>query len=235
MFIRGYTTKQWQKSPRELDAAIIKRLPVREVENDNYYRHRYQGIPPHGYTDMFRTMLAGAEVRLGVDYFEARDYWNAFARKVVFTGEIDRFFDYRHGRLEWRSLRFVRDSYEVKDKQGHAVINFTDDKVPHTRSVEYRHFAPQHTGHIPVTHVVREYPANVSDTGEVYYPVPTSGNRKTFQQYHAMSLELKRRIIFGGRPANYVYIDMAPTIRMALNAARREAEIGTEAVSTNQA
>lgn len=222
MFIRGYTTKHWRKSPRELDAAIAKRLPIREVEDDSYYRHRYQGVPVGGYAPIFEKLLDGIEVRLGVDYFESRDYWNARARRIVFTGEIDRFFDYRHGRLEWRSLRFVSDIYPVRDKQGWAVINHTDEAIPYTRSIEYKHFASDRLANLEVTHVVTEYPAEVSETGEVYYPVPSSPNQARYRRYSEMTSTLEDRFIFGGRLARYVYIDMAPTIRMALNAVRRE-------------
>lgn len=222
MFIRGYTTKQWRRSPRELDASIVKRLPIREVQDDSYYRHKYQGVPLGGYTPMFERLLDGIEVRLGVDYFENRDFWNPKARKVVFTGEIDRFFDYKHGKLEWRSLRFVDDVYPVRDKQGWAVINHTDEAVPYTRSIEYRHFVPHRFADAEVTHVVREFPAEVGETGEVYYPVPSANNQARYRRYSEMASSLEGRFIFGGRLARYVYIDMAPTIRMALNAVRRE-------------
>lgn len=222
MFIRGYTTKHWRKSPRELDASIVKRLPIRYEEDDNYYRHRYQGVPVGGYTQIFRRLLDGIEVRLDTDYFEDRDFWNNRARKVVFTGEIDRFFDYRHGELEWRSVRFVSDVYPVRDKQGWAVINHTDEAVPYTRCIEYKHFQPERLGSLGITHVVTEYPAEVAETGEVYYPVPSAGNQARYRHYDEMASALEDRFIFGGRLARYVYIDMAPTIRMALNAARRE-------------
>jgi len=222
MFIRGYTTKHWRKSPRELDASIVKRLPIRHDENDNYYRHKYQGVPVGGYAPIFRRLLDGIDVRLNTDYFENREFWNNKARRVVFTGEIDRFFDYRHGRLEWRSLRFVHEAYPLRDKQGWAVINYTDEAVPYTRCIEYKHFVADRLYGLSVTHVVTESPAEVADTGEVYYPVPSPVNGARYRHYDNMARSMQDRVIFGGRLARYVYIDMAPTIRMALNTVRRE-------------
>jgi UDP-galactopyranose mutase len=212
MFIKGYTEKHWNRSARELDSAIIKRLPIREIRDDNYYSDRFQGIPVDGYTKIFSKLLDRISVRTGVDYFDHRDYWDMQAHKIVFTGEIDRFFDFQFGRLQWRSLRFETTCHDTGDYQGRSIVNYTEKSIPYTRTVEHKHFNIERTRRIPVTHVTHEYPAEVKDTGEAYYPVPTRENRN----------ELQGQVIFGGRLANYVYIDMAPTIQMALNSVQRE-------------
>ena len=222
MFIEGYTCKHWRRPPSELKASVVRRLSFREDENDNYFLNQRQGIPIGGYTQIFQRLLTGIEVRTGVDFFSDRTYWTKLANKIVFTGEIDRFFDYKHGRLEWRSLRFDQEQFESQDKQGYAVVNYTEESVPYTRSIEHRHFDPERTRHIPVTHVTREYPAELADTKEAYYPVPTLRNQALFQTYQDMADKVKSSVIFGGRLANYVYIDMAPAIKMALNAAKKE-------------
>lgn len=234
MFIHGYTTKHWRKSPAELDSAIVRRLPLRITEDDNYYENSFQGIPEEGYDALFRGLLEGIEVRLGVDYLGSRDHWDTRSRKVVYTGEIDCFFDYCLGHLEWRSLRFEHTVHPIPDYQQHAIINFSDTSVPYTRSVEYRHFNPEPARDTRLTHVVREYPAERSETGEAYYPVPTADNTRLRDRYRELAAERGNRVIFGGRLANYLYIDMAPTIRMALRAAGQELEsMGMESMGTD--
>lgn len=222
MFIYGYTLKHWRKPPRELDASVIKRLPFREIEDDNYYRHRYQGLPSGGYTQVFEGLLAGMEVRLNTDYFEDRDYWDRQARKTVYTGEIDRFFDYAHGRLEWRSLIFEESARDVSRWQSAPVINYTEETIPCTRVVDYSYFMEEQTQPPGRTVVTTEYPADPEETGEAYYPVPSAPNLERHARYKAMAAALSDRYVFGGRLARYVYIDMAPTIRMALNTVERE-------------
>ncbi len=216
LLIEGYTRKQWQRDPRELDAAIVKRLPVRESDDDSYYRSRYQGVPRAGYEALFAGLLAGIEVRLGVDYFDHREHWDALGATLVYSGEIDRFFDYAEGALEWRSLRFERRCFDCRDYQRHAIVNYADAGIPWTRAVEYRHFNPEPAEHTPVTQVVREYPAETADTGEAYYPVATPANHRRYQRYRSRHALLPDTII-GGRLGAYAYVDMAPTIRMALN------------------
>ena len=224
-FIQGYTKKVWRKSPREMDASVVKRLPFRDVEDDNYYRHRYQGIPLGGYTRVFENMLRGVEVRLNSDYFRDREYWDAQADRIVYTGNMDRFFDFKHGRLEWRSLRFVSSTHEPYGIQEFAQINYTDEAVPYIRSVEYRHLMHKPPQARKVSHIVREFPAELAETGEAYYPVQTAANRRRYAYYSDMAAELGHQYVFGGRLAKYVYIDMAPTIRMALNTVQRETRI----------
>ncbi|MFT5112904.1 MAG: UDP-galactopyranose mutase [Parasphingorhabdus sp.] len=220
--IRGYTKKHWNKAPSELDASIIKRLPIRKTADDNYYFDKYQGIPEQGYTALFNKLLDGIDIRLDVDYFADRTHWDNSANTVVYTGEIDRFFNYAEGVLEWRSLRFELSRHERPDVQGRSVVNYNDPEIPYTRIVEHKHFNLNATRNIKHSYTTYEYPAELADTGEAFYPVPTEANRKCYKRYVELTRQLGSRYIFGGRLANYVYIDMAPAIQMALNLARKE-------------
>ena len=215
--IKGYTEKQWGRPCTELPAFIIRRLPVRLVYDNNYFNDTFQGIPEGGYNPLIEALLQGCDVRLGVDYFDDRAHWDAQARTVVFTGEIDRFYDYRFGRLAWRTVRFETEQLPLSNYQGNAVVNYTDAAVPYTRIIEHKHF--EHFGAavdaIPSTVISREYSQEWKPGMEPYYPVNDDANTRLYEQYRALA-DSEQRVIFGGRLAEYRYYDMAPTIERAL-------------------
>jgi len=213
-FIYGYTKKQWMREPRELPASIIKRLPIRLNFDDNYFTDRYQGIPEAGYTALLGNMLVGARIELGVDYLFARDYWDAQAKTVVFTGCLDEFYGYRYGHLDYRTLRFETVRENIVDYQGNAVINYTG-REPYTRVVEHKHFSGAQTPHTLVT---REYP-EVWQPGSVpYYPVNDDKNSALYARYAAVARQ-ETKYIFGGRLAEFRYYDMHQVIGSALASA----------------
>ncbi len=218
IFIKGYTTKQWGRSPKELPASIVKRLPIRYTYNDNYFNDRYQGIPAAGYTQFFNKLFEGVEVRLSQNYLDKRDYWNKLANVVVYSGGIDEFFNYKCGELEWRSLTFDHHVLTVNDYQGTGVINYTAQDVPYTRILEHKHF--EYTSVLPdqgKTIITKEYPANWSRGKEAYYPVRDSdGKSWLFNKYQNKAKKLAPKFYFKGRLAEYIYRDMCPTIREAL-------------------
>lgn len=209
IFVKGYTKKQWKKDPKDLPASIIRRLPIRLSFEDNYYEDTYSGIPIGGYTKIFENLLNGIEVRLETDYFENRDYFNDIAKKVIYTGPIDRFYSYMHGKLEYRSLRFETMSLNIPDYQGVAGMNYTDEEVPFTRIVEHKHFE---YGKQKNTIVTFEYPESV---GEPYYPINDNNNNLVYQNYKNM-MSLESKYIFGGRLTDYKYYDMHQVIASAL-------------------
>ena len=212
IFIKGYTTKQWGTDPKNLPASIIKRLPIRTTFDDNYFNDRYQGIPIGGYTSMFENILNGIEVRTGIDYFLSKDYFNGLSRQVIYTGEIDRFFDFKFGKLSYRSLRFEDSILDIKDFQGNAVINYTEASIPYTRIIEHKHFEFGKQEHTVIT---KEYPADYVEGSIPYYPVNDSINEFMYKKYS----ELKKdnpNIHFGGRLAEYKYYDMHQVIGSAL-------------------
>lgn len=207
IFIKGYTHKQWGRSPRELPISIAKRLPVRLDFNDNYFNDKYQGIPIGGYTQMIERMLEGIEVSLGHDlFYDAAPHH----KNMIYTGAVDEFFDYRFGKLEYRSLEFSQQRLEVEDYQGNAVINYTDYYVSHTRVTEHKHFEGTQT---PYTIITREYP---TDKGDPYYPINDSENNKRYAQYKELMAELPNTH-FGGRLAEYKYYNMDQVIKSALD------------------
>lgn len=222
IFIRGYTEKQWMRSPRELPASIVQRVPIRLNFDDNYYSHPYQGIPVNGYTDMVRKMLEGIEVRLNTDFFDARDYWLKQGRKVVYTGRIDEFFDFRLGELAYRTLDFrTRFLPDIEDYQGNAVINYTDREIPFTRVIEHKHFDFRQAPHTIVT---EEYPVAWRKDLIPYYPVNDRRNNEIYRRYREMARE-HGRLILGGRLAEFRYYDMDQVIHAALKAAEKEAPV----------
>jgi UDP-galactopyranose mutase len=217
-FIKGYTKKQWMMDPKNLPPFIIKRLPIRLTYDDNYYNDRYQGIPIGGYTKLFQNLLKNVDVRLNADFFNNREWWLNLARKVVFTGCLDEFYNYRFGELEYRSLQFEMKRLEIKDFQGNAQINFTDEEVPFTRIIEHKHFE---FGEQPHTIITREYP-NVWKKGEMpYYPLNDERNNKIYEKYAALASQ-EDKILFGGRLAQYRYFDMHQVIGSALKKAEEE-------------
>ncbi len=216
--IKGYTEKQWGRSCTELPAFIIKRLPVRYTFDNNYFNDRYQGIPVGGYNKLIDALLDGIEVRTGVDYNECRAEYEGMAKKVVYTGPVDAYFDYKLGQLEYRGLRFETECLEEVNHQGVAVMNYTEREVPYTRVIEHKHFE---FGTQPVTYVTKEYPADWQPGEEAYYPVNNERNQKLYQQYAELAAK-EENVIFGGRLAEYKYYDMDDVIKSALECAGRE-------------
>jgi UDP-galactopyranose mutase len=214
--IKGYTEKQWGRLATELPAFIIKRLPVRFTYDNNYFNDKYQGIPIGGYNRLVEGLLKNIEVKLDTDYFESREYWNNVAQKVVFTGKIDQYYDYRFGQLEYRSLRFDHEVHETDNYQGNAVVNYTEREVPYTRIIEHKHFE---FGTQPKTVITKEYPSEWTAEKEPYYPVNDAKNSELFKKYHQLALA-ETDVIFGGRLAEYKYYDMHQVVGSALKKAK---------------
>lgn len=210
--VKGYTEKQWGRECKLLPAFIIKRLPLRFTYDNNYFNDIYQGIPLGGYTKMVENMLDGIEVRLNCDYFEQRDYYNSLAEKIVFTGQIDQYYDYQYGELEFRSVRFETEILEMENYQGNAVVNYTERAVPYTRIIEHKHFE---FGKQEKTVISREYSHEWKSGEEPYYPINDYKNNTLYQKYHELS-EKDEKVIFGGRLGMYKYYDMHVVIDEAL-------------------
>ena len=210
--IKGYTEKQWGRKCTELPAFIIKRLPFRFVYDNNYFNDRYQGIPVGGYTAIVEKMLEGTEVRTGIDFFEFRKENPEIAEKIIFTGMIDEYYDYKLGVLEYRSVRFEQERYEMENYQGNAVVNYTDREVPYTRIIEHKHFE---YGKQPVTIISKEYSSEWHKGDEPYYPVNNEKNNSLYEKYRQLA-ESENNVIFGGRLGNYKYYDMDKVIAAAL-------------------
>jgi len=206
-FIEGYTAKQWGRPPRELPASIVRRIPVRLSMDDSYFDDRFVGIPEEGYTPIFGRMLDGIEVRTGCDFFEDRKAFERLGR-VIFTGKIDEYFDYRFGELEYRSLRFEEELVDG-DFQGCAVVNYTDADVPHTRIIEHKHLYGIYS---PKSVITREFPDSYEIGKEPYYPIAGEKGKALYERYK----ELPAETIFGGRCGRYVYWDMHQAIGAAL-------------------
>lgn len=217
-FVKGYTMKQWKKDPKDLPISIIKRIPIRTNFDDNYFFDRYQGIPIGGYAKIFEKMLDGIEVKLGVDYMQNRNYWNSIANKIVFTGKIDEFFDYKFGELEYRSLKFENEKIETKDFQGCSIVNYTDFDIPFTRITEHKHFENSNSN---VTWITREYPKDYSSGDIPYYPINDENNNTIYNKYKELT-KTKSNVIFGGRLAEYKYYDMHQIIASALHKSKLE-------------
>jgi len=221
--IKGYTEKQWGRPCTELPAFIIRRLPVRLTFDNNYFNALYQGIPTGGYTDMIAKMLEGAEVRLKCDYLKDRAEWNGLARRVVYTGAIDEYFDYRLGALEYRSVRFETEVLDTPNFQGNAVVNYTDRETPWTRIIEHKWFTfgrGTDGNDTPKTVISREYSSEWSVGGEPYYPVNDEKNGALYARYRELALR-EENVIFGGRLGEYRYYDMDAVIASALECAGR--------------
>ena len=216
--IKEYTEKQWGRPCTELPAFIIRRLPVRMVFDNNYFNDRFQGIPEGGYNVLIDRMLDGIEVRLGADYLEDRDFWNRQAKTVVYTGETDRFFDYRLGHLEWRTVRFETEVLDTPNFQGNAVVNFTERSVPYTRIIEHKHFETFGAAVYdnPKTVISREFSTEWQPGMEPYYPVNDERNQRLYRQYRELA-DAEANVIFAGRLAEYKYYDMAPVIERAFS------------------
>ena len=218
ILIKGYTEKQWGRAATELPAFIIRRVPFRFTFDNNYFNDRFQGIPCGGYNALTDALLNGIEVRTGCDYLADRAQLDALADRILFTGCIDAFYDFRHGHLDYRSLRFEHKVMECPDFQGNAVVNYTERSVPYTRVIEHKHFD---FGTQPHTVVTYEYPDDFEPGKEPYYPVNDQRNAEVYGRYRDMAAG-EQRVLFGGRLAGYTYADMDDTIAAALALARRE-------------
>ena len=222
--IKGYTEKQWGRDCKDLPAFIIKRLPVRLTFDNNYFNALYQGIPECGYTKMVANMLDGIEVRLNTDYLEKKDELDALADKVVYTGAIDAYFNYKLGALEYRSVRFDTEVLDMPNFQGNAAVNYTDKETPWTRIIEHKwfEFGKDDEGNdIPKTVISREYSSEWKVGDEPYYPVNDEKNGALYQEYKKLA-DAEKKVIFGGRLGEYKYYDMDAVIASALSLAKRE-------------
>ena len=222
--IKGYTQKQWGRPCNELPSFIIKRLPVRLTFDNNYFNALYQGIPVGGYTKMVANLLDGIEVKLGVDYFDNKEEYDAMADKVVYTGPIDAYFDYKLGTLEYRSVRFETELLDMPNFQGNAAVNYTDAESPYTRIIEHKwfEFGKDANGNdLPKTVISREYSSEWKLGDEPYYPVNDEKNGALYAQYKELA-DKEEHIIFGGRLGEYKYYDMDAVIASALDMAARE-------------
>ena len=216
--IKGYTEKQWGRPCSELPAFIIKRLPVRYTFDNNYFNALYQGIPMGGYTKMVENMLDGIEVRTGVDYFDVKEELDVQADKVIYTGPIDAYYDFKLGTLEYRSVRFETEVLDTPNFQGNAAVNFTDRETPYTRIIEHKFFE---FGEQPKTVISREYSSEWKPGDEPYYPVNDEKNGKLYEEYKKLA-DAEAKVVFGGRLGEYKYYDMDKVIESALACAERE-------------
>ena len=223
--VKGYTEKQWGRKCTELSSFIIKRLPVRFIYDNNYFNDKYQGIPMGGYTQIIEKMLDGIEVKLNYYYFEHKQELDNIAEKIVFTGPIDKYYDYKFGELEYRSLRFEEEELDIPNYQGNAVVNYTEYEVPYTRIIEHKHFEyAKSLGQedtISKTIITREYPDTWNKEKEAYYPINNDKNNALYQKYADLASQDKN-VIFGGRLGMYKYYDMDKVIAEAFKLINKE-------------
>ncbi len=215
--VKGYTEKQWGRPCTELPAFIIKRLPVRLVFDNNYFNDLYQGIPIGGYNKLVDGLLEGVETRTNANFFDDRKYWEGVANRIVYTGQLDEYFDYRYGHLNFRTVRFETEVMATPNYQGNAVVNYTDRDVPYTRVIEHKHFEMfgQQVYSVPRTVVSREYSTEWKPGMEPYYPVNDAANNALADRYRTLAAR-QENVIFGGRLAEYRYYDMAPIIEKVM-------------------
>lgn len=217
--IKEYTEKQWGRDCKELPAFIIKRLPVRMVFDNNYFNDRYQGIPIGGYNKLIEGLLEGSEYKIGVDFFYSKyKDWRKYADKLVYTGAVDEYFDYKLGKLDWRTVSFKTRVENTPNYQGNAVVNYTSHNEPYTRVIEHKHFEMfgQEVYDCPKTVVSEEYSTEYKEGMEPYYPVNDDCNNELADKYRRLA-EQEVGVIFGGRLGQYKYFDMAPLIEQVLN------------------
>ncbi len=215
--IKSYTEKQWGRPCTELPAFIIRRLPLRFVFDNNYFNDPYQGIPIGGYNALIEKLLEGIETRVNCDYFAHREELDRIADKIVYTGPIDQFYDYRFGKLQYRTVRFETETLDTPNYQGNAVVNYTDRETPFTRIIEHKHFESfgQTVYDNPKTVISREFSTEWQPGMEPYYPVNDERNAALYARYKALA-DAETKVLFGGRLAEYKYYDMSPTIEQAL-------------------
>lgn len=216
--IKGYTEKQWGRLATELPSFIIKRLPVRFTYDNNYFNDKYQGIPVGGYTAIIEKMLENCDVKLNTDFYENREELEQLANKIVFTGMIDEFYNYKFGVLEYRSLIFENEILDTDNYQGNAVVNYTDRETPYTRIIEHKHFE---FGTQEKTVITKEYPMEWKEGDEPYYPVNNERNTEIYKKYKELA-DKEENVIFGGRLATYKYYDMHQVIAAALTQVEKE-------------
>lgn len=215
--IKGYTEKQWGRKCTELPAFIIKRLPVRFTFDNNYFYDAYQGIPIGGYNKLIDGLLNEIEVKINADFFSDRKYWESIADRIVFTGKLDEFYDYKFGKLEYRTVRFETDKLEKQNHQGNAVINYTEAEIPYTRIIEYKHFEPENPAYQKnITVISREYSTEWKDGMEPFYPVNDEKNGLLYKKYKTLA-DSENNVFFGGRLAEYKYYDMDDVIEKCIN------------------
>ena len=219
--IKGYTEKQWGRPCTELPAFIIRRLPLRFVFDNNYFNDAYQGIPMGGYNRLVNALLEGVDIRLNTDFFAHQGELSSLAETIVYTGPIDEFYDYRFGRLQYRTVHFEQEILEIPNYQGNAVVNYTEKEVPYTRIIEHKHFESfgQAVYDNPKTVISKEYSVEFKDGMEPYYPVNDEKNTALYNQYKVLA-EQEKSVYFGGRLAEYKYYDMAPTVERAMELAK---------------
>lgn len=217
ILIKGYTEKQWGRKCSELPAFIIKRLPVRFVHDNNYFNDRFQGIPMGGYNKLIDGMLEGVETKLNTDFFDNRHHWESIADKILYTGKLDEYFDYKLGKLEYRTVRFEEEVLDMPNYQGNAVMNFTDAEVPYTRIIEHKHFEMfgDDVYKCPKTVISREYSTEWKEGMEPYYSVNDEKNMSLYQQYRTLA-DQEPNLILGGHLAEYRYYDMAPIVEKVM-------------------
>ena len=217
--IKEYTEKQWGRDCKDLPAFIIKRLPVRMIFDNNYFNDRYQGIPIGGYNKLIEGLLEGVECKTGIDFFnsEYKD-WKKYAYKLVYTGAIDEYFDYKLGRPDWRTVIFKTRVKDIPNYQGNAVVNYTSHNEPYTRVIEHKHFEMfgQEVYDCPKTVISEEYSVEYKEGMEPYYPINDGRNNALAEEYRKLA-ENEEDVIFGGRLGQYKYFDMAPMIEQVLN------------------
>ena len=216
--IKGYTEKQWGRKCTELPPFIIKRLPVRFVYDNNYFNDIYQGVPIGGYNKLIDGLLEGIDTKVDTDFFASRKEFEAMADKIVFTGKIDEFYDYRYGKLEYRTVKFENELLDTPNYQGLAQINYTDAAIPYTRIIEHKHFESfaDDVYKNPQTVISREYSVEWIDGMEPYYPINDEKNTNLYKKYEALA-QKENSVIFGGRLAEYKYYDMGPIVEKVLN------------------
>lgn len=221
--IKGYTEKQWGRDCKDLPAFIIKRLPVRLTFDNNYFNALYQGIPIGGYTKMIENMLDGIEVQLNTDYLTNKSYFDSIADKVVYTGPIDAYFDYKLGYLQYRSVRFENEVLDIPNFQGNAAVNYTDRETPWTRIIEHKWFEfgkDENGNDLPKTVISREYSSEWKPGDEPYYPVNDEKNSTLYAEYKMLD-DAENNVIFGGRLGEYKYYDMDKTVEAAIATAEK--------------
>ena len=221
--IKGYTEKQWGRPCVDLPAFIIKRLPVRLVFDNNYFNDKYQGVPIGGYNKLIAGLLDGIETKTGTDFFTNRLYWEGLADTIVFTGKIDEYYGYCYGKLEYRTVRFEEEVLDMPNYQGNAVVNYTEKDVPYTRIIEHKHFEMfgSEVYNSSKTLISKEYSTEWKDGMEPYYPVNDDRNNSLYCQYKALA-DKEKRVIFGGRLAEYRYYDMHQIVECLLERFRSE-------------
>jgi len=216
--IKGYVEKQWGRKPIDLPAFIIKRLPVRFIYDNNYYNDKYQGIPIGGYTKIIEKMLEKSDVKLNFDYFSNKKQLKNTAQKIIFTGMIDEFYNYKFGNLEYRSLKFETETLNVSNYQGNSMVSYTDREIPYTRIIEHKHFE---FGVQDKTIITKEYSIEWNKGDEPYYPINNEKNNEMYEKYKKIS-QKEKNIIFGGRLAEYKYYDMDKVVQSALELIKKE-------------